>query len=170
MKERLELVQADIITIKADAWVTAANQQLMGGGGIDGVIHRIAGPELAHTCKLLRGCPTGEAKITQGFNAPVQYIIHAVGPVWFGGSGNEALLLASAYRHAMQLAKAHNIDTIVFPNISTGVYGFPKILASRIAVKTIVGILAEEEFPKKVILACYDAENYRLYRELLFDS
>ncbi len=168
MKERIELVHADITTLKADAWVTAANQQLMGGGGVDGAIHRLAGPELTKACSLLKGCPIGEAKITQGFQAPVKYIIHAVGPIWFGGSGNEALLLAGAYRHALELAKIHQIETIVFPNISTGIYKFPKILASRIALKTIVGLLAEEEWPKKVILACYDKENYSLYKDLLY--
>lgn len=167
MKERIALLKADITSVQADAWVTAANTQLMGGAGVDGAIHRIAGPELLHTCRLLRGCPTGMAKITKGFQAPVQYIIHAVGPFWFGGSGNEANLLASAYREALTLCGEHQIGTVVFPNISTGVYKFPKVLASRIAIKTVIGYMAEHTLPQKVIFACFDNENYRLYAELL---
>jgi O-acetyl-ADP-ribose deacetylase (regulator of RNase III) len=167
MKDRIELLKADITKVQADAWVTAANAQLMGGGGVDGAIHRIAGPELLHTCRLLRGCPTGQAKITKGFQAPVQYIIHAVGPVWFGGSGNEANLLASAYREALALCLEHKIGTVVFPNLSTGVYKFPKVLASRIAIKTVISFLADHAWPQKIIFACYDDENYDLYAELL---
>lgn len=146
----LEIIQADITTLKLDAIVNAANSALLGGGGVDGAIHRAAGPELVEACRSLRGCPPGQAKITPGFNLPAKYVIHTVGPVWHGGESGEAEVLASCYNECLKLALANKIRTIAFPAISTGVYGYPKPAAAKIAV----GILKEYESKFERIIAC----------------
>jgi O-acetyl-ADP-ribose deacetylase len=170
MQNRIELVKTDITCIEADAIVNAANNNLLGGGGVDGAIHAAAGRELLEECKTLNGCKTGEAKITKGYKLPAKYIIHTVGPVWYGGSNNEEELLASCYRNSLRLAVTNNIKTIAFPNISTGVYRFPKIQAAVIAIKEVSAFLKADTTLEKVIFVCFGNENYNLYLKLLNDS
>ncbi|WP_455375872.1 O-acetyl-ADP-ribose deacetylase [Kaarinaea lacus] len=146
----LEIIQADITTLKLDAIVNAANSTLLGGGGVDGAIHRAAGPQLVEACRPLGGCSPGHAKITPGFNLPAKYVIHTVGPVWHGGKSGEAAVLASCYHECLKLALENKIRTIAFPAISTGVYGYPKEDAAKIAI----GILREYEPKFKRIIAC----------------
>ncbi|HAW52115.1 MAG TPA: O-acetyl-ADP-ribose deacetylase [Flavobacteriales bacterium] len=165
-KVKLELVQGDITDIKVDAIVNAANTSLMGGGGVDGRIHEIAGPRLIEACKLLGGCDTGQAKITPGFNLPTKYIIHAVGPVWNGGKSNEEALLKSAYLSCLSIADSNGIRSIAFPNISTGIYRFPKEKAALIAIQTTKSYLEKSNI-KKVVFVCFDESNYQIYRILL---
>jgi O-acetyl-ADP-ribose deacetylase (regulator of RNase III) len=167
MDERIELTREDITKMKVDAIVNAANRTLLGGGGVDGAIHRAAGRELLEECKTLNGCDTGDAKITKGYLLPAKYVIHTVGPVWRGGHKNEAEKLESCYRKSLELATAHNCATIAFPNISTGIYGYPKREAAEIALKTVKDYLKENELPEKVYFVCFDEENYRIYDELL---
>jgi O-acetyl-ADP-ribose deacetylase len=161
--KRIELLEADITTLKVDGIVNAANNSLLGGGGVDGAIHRAAGPELLVACRTLRGCATGEAKITKGYRLPARFVIHTVGPVWRDGNHGEAELLASCYRRCFELAAAHHLNTLAFPAISTGVYRFPKELAAEIAIRETRKALAARQDLEKVILVCFNAETRRAY-------
>ena len=161
---RLEVLKADITTLKVDAIVNAANSSLLGGGGVDGAIHRAAGPELLAECRMIGGCPTGEARITKGYRLPARYVIHTVGPVWQGGGKGEAELLASCYRRSLELAAANDCRSVAFPAISTGVYRYPKDEAAEIAVGTICMIVEEKNTPETVIFCCFDEHMAELYR------
>ncbi|WP_460568749.1 O-acetyl-ADP-ribose deacetylase [Flaviaesturariibacter terrae] len=162
----VQIIQGDITKVSVDAIVNAANSSLMGGGGVDGAIHRAGGPRILEECRAIvarqGSCPTGEAVITSGGNLPAKYVIHTVGPVWKGGRNGEAELLARCYRNSLELAAEHGCRSIAFPNISTGVYGFPKPEAARIALHTVVGELKAMEEPMEVLFVCFDEENYRL--------
>ena len=153
---RLRVVQADITTLAVDAIVNAANTSLLGGGGVDGAIHRAAGPRLLAACRVLGGCATGQAKLTPGFDLPARHIIHAVGPVWQGGAAGEADLLAACYRESLRLAEAHGCRTLAFPAISTGIYGYPAGQAARLAVRTCRDWLADHALPESVTLVAFD--------------
>jgi O-acetyl-ADP-ribose deacetylase (regulator of RNase III) len=163
IKDRIEVALGDITTFHVDAIVNAANRTLLGGGGVDGAIHRAAGPKLLEECKLLNGCDTGDAKITGGYNLPAKYVIHTVGPVWHGGKYHEDELLASCYRRSLEVAKENNVKTIAFPSISTGVYRFPFERACRIAVKTVKEFLEVNNLPEKVIFVCFSQSDYETY-------
>ena len=162
MNELIEVKIGDIAKERVDAIVNAANTTLLGGGGVDGSIHRAAGPELLAECIPLLGCKIGEAKITKGYKLRAKHVIHTVGPVWHGGNENEDVLLANCYRSSLKVAKANNIDTIAFPAISTGIYHFPVELAAQIAVKTVKENLAQSGV-KKVIFVCFNEVNYKAY-------
>jgi O-acetyl-ADP-ribose deacetylase (regulator of RNase III) len=166
-QKRVELIRGDITALDVDAIVNAANASLLGGGGVDGAIHRAAGPDLLSECEQLKGCDTGEAKITNGYNLKARYIIHTVGPVWYGGYRDEHSLLASCYQSSLKIAKEKKIKTIAFPGISTGVYGFPKDLAALIAVNETKRFLTKNSNPQKVIFVAFDDESYETYRNLL---
>lgn len=166
-KERIELIKGDITTLDVDAIVNAANNSLLGGGGVDRAIHKAAGPELYTECLKLDGCRTGEAKITKGYNLKARYIIHTVGPIWHGGSRNETDLLASCYKSSLALAKSNNIESIAFPGISTGAYRFPKDLAALIAVNETKRFLKNNSSPSRVIFVAFDDESYDIYQKLL---
>ena len=163
MKERIEIIDGDITTLAVEAIVNAANNSLLGGGGVDGAIHRAAGPQLLAECRTLHGCPTGAAKITAGYRLPAQFVIHTVGPVWRGGQFAEAELLANCYRNALTLAVAHGIRSIAFPSISTGVYGFPIERAAQIATRTVRAFLAAHASVTKVIFVCFGQADYDVY-------
>jgi len=167
MDNRIILTRNDITKMNVDAIVNAANRTLLGGGGVDGAIHRAAGSELLAECKTLNGCDTGDAKITKGYLLPARYVIHTVGPVWRGGNKNEAELLARCYLKSLELAQEYHCSTIAFPNISTGIYGYPKPEAAEIALRTVSNFLKENNMPEKVYFVCFDEENYRIYDELL---
>ncbi len=153
---RIVVVQGDITKLQVEAIVNAANSSLLGGGGVDGAIHRAAGPELVHECRLLGGCKTGDAKLTRGYRLTARYIIHTVGPVWRGGGFGEHELLASCYRRSLEVARDHAIATIAFPAISTGIYGFPRHDAAEVAVRTIREELVSYELPAQVVLCAFD--------------
>ncbi len=163
----IEVIQGDITELDVDAIVNAANSSLLGGGGVDGAIHRAAGPELLEECRRLNGCPVGEARITAGYRLKARHVIHTVGPIYRGGREGEAELLASCYLNSLKIALEKGIDSIAFPNISTGVYGYPKDKAAPVAVKAVQDFLQEHGRPAKVIFCCFDRENYELYRQLL---
>jgi O-acetyl-ADP-ribose deacetylase (regulator of RNase III) len=167
ISDRIELLKGDITTLQVDAIVNAANESLLGGGGVDGAIHRAAGPDLYEECKRLDGCETGDAKITKGYNLKAPHVIHTVGPVWEGGASDEHALLASCYQKSLQLAKENKIRTIAFPGISTGVYGFPKDQAANIALTETKRFLKKNSFPEKVFFIAFEEENYKLYQSLL---
>jgi O-acetyl-ADP-ribose deacetylase (regulator of RNase III) len=163
--------RGDITKIHVDAIVNAANSSLLGGGGVDGAIHRAGGPTILEECIAIRNrqgeCPTGEAVITTGGRLPAKYVIHTVGPVWHGGNNNEKQLLANAYSNALKLAEANSVSTLAFPNISTGVYGFPKKPAAEIAVRTVKEFVKNSSAIKEVHFVCFDDENFMIYQELL---
>ncbi|MCC8173855.1 MAG: O-acetyl-ADP-ribose deacetylase [Odoribacter sp.] len=165
--ERLEIIQGDITKMDTDAIVNAANHTLLGGGGVDGAIHRAAGPGLLEECKKLHGCETGEAKITKGYNLPARYVIHTVGPVYRDGKHDEPELLASCYRNSLLLAVENGLQTIAFPCISTGVYRYPKKEAAQIALTEIKKFLEKNKDFKKVIIVCFGEEDYRIYKDLI---
>jgi len=156
--DRMEALQADITRLNVDSIVNAANESLLGGGGVDGAIHRAAGSELLAECRALGGCPTGEARLTRGYRLPARYVIHTVGPVWRGGGAGEAGLLARCYRESLRLAAAHGVRTIAFPAISCGIYGFPIDQAARIAVRETRDALEGAPGIERVIFACFNAE------------
>jgi O-acetyl-ADP-ribose deacetylase len=163
MPHRLEIVVADITTLELDAIVNAANRTLLGGGGVDGAIHRAAGPELLAECRTLGGCETGQAKITKGYRLPARYVIHTVGPIWEGGGAGEDALLTSAYATPLAVAKAHGVRSLAFPAISTGVYAFPPDRAARIAVKTVADTLAGDTHFSRVVFCCFSRASADLH-------
>lgn len=165
--ERIQVIQGDITKIEADAIVNAANNTLLGGGGVDGAIHRAAGPELLEECRKLNGCETGKAKITKGYRLPAKYVIHTVGPIWRGGNNNEDELLASCYRSSLQLALDNGIKTIAFPSISTGAYRFPVKRAAGIAMREISRFLEKSDGIDKVLMVCFDKDTAEAYTEAL---
>lgn len=161
----VKVIQGDITALKVDAIVNAANRTLLGGGGVDGAIHRTAGRGLLEECRRLNGCGTGEAKITKGYDLPARYVIHTVGPVWHGGGNDEASMLRNAYVNSLRLAWSHRLRTVAFPAISTGVYGYPKEEAARIAVETVSDFVSDHEM--EVILVAFGDENEQLYRKYM---
>jgi O-acetyl-ADP-ribose deacetylase len=162
--ERIEIVDGDITQQQVDAIVNAANNSLLGGGGVDGAIHRAAGPELLAECQALHGCPTGAAKLTKGYKLPAKYVIHTVGPVWHGGDSHEEQMLENCYRNSLQVALQHGIKTIAFPSISTGVYGFPIERAARIALRTVKAFLEKEAGLQRIIFVCFGNRDFQLYQ------
>jgi O-acetyl-ADP-ribose deacetylase (regulator of RNase III) len=164
---RIELIRGDITRVNAEAIVNAANKSLLGGGGVDGAIHRAAGPGLLEECRQLKGCATGDAKITSGYQLNARFVIHTVGPVWRGGEYGEAGLLEACYLSSLKLAALHEIKSIAFPNISTGIYGYPKQAAAEIAVSTVMKWLDSQTKPEKVFFVLFDEENAGIYKSLL---
>ncbi len=163
-RNRIQIVESDITELNVDAIVNAANESLLGGGGVDGAIHFAAGPALLAECRTLGGCPTGQAKITKGYNLPARHVIHTVGPVWRGGRHREPELLASCYRHSLALATSHSLKTIAFPAISCGIYSYPIEHAVQIAVREAVDYLATQAVPEKVIFACFNRDIFLAYQ------
>lgn len=163
MHSRYSIIQGDITAQTVDAIVNAANNSLLGGGGVDGAIHNAAGPNLLEECRMLGGCETGGAKITKGYNLPAKYVIHTVGPIWQGGNHNEDKLLGSCYKNCFAIARKHSIDTIAFPSISTGVYRFPIERASRLALREIIQELETNTNLERVIIVCFDRGTYETY-------
>ncbi|KQC12519.1 MAG: hypothetical protein APR63_10790 [Desulfuromonas sp. SDB] len=163
---KIKIISGDITKLDVDAIVNAANRSLLGGGGVDGAIHRAAGPELLDYCRSLGGCETGEAKITPGFNLPAKWVIHTVGPVWRGGDNREAELLQSCYSNSMNIAHEKSIKSIAFPAISTGVYGYPKPQAAEIAVNTVLKFLKDHQLPQQVIFTCFSPEDLEIYNQV----
>ncbi|CCV05920.1 conserved hypothetical protein [Mesorhizobium metallidurans STM 2683] len=165
--QRIRIHTGDITRLDVDAIVNAANSSLLGGGGVDGAIHRAAGPELLAECRMLNGCETGDAKMTKGYRLPARYVIHTVGPVWQGGSKGEAELLASCYRRSLEVATAKNCRTVAFPAISTGVYRYPKDLATQIAVDAASAFIGQNALPETVTFCCFDRQTAELYRQAI---
>ncbi|MBS4034504.1 MAG: O-acetyl-ADP-ribose deacetylase [Ignavibacterium sp.] len=167
MKDKIEVQHGDITKCKVDAIINAANTSLLGGGGVDGAIHRAAGPQLLEECRELNGCPTGEAKITKGYNLPSKFVIHTVGPVWNGGNKNEDNLLANCYRNSLKIAVEYGIKSIAFPAISTGVYRFPLERATGIAITEVMKFLKNNESIDNVIFIYFDERTYEAYEKIL---
>ena len=171
MPGKIELVKGDITKLKVDAIVNAANSSLMGGGGVDGAIHRAGGPAILEECRMIvakqGGCKAGEAVITTAGNLPAKFVIHTVGPVWNGGKKNEQELLAACYQNSLKLAIEHKLSSVAFPNISTGIYGYPKNEAAEIAINTVSAFLEQNSFSGVIYFVCFDEENYQLYRSLI---
>jgi len=165
IKDRIEIVEGDITKQQVDAIVNAANTSLRGGGGVDGAIHRAAGPELLEECIKIGGCPTGEARVTKGYRLPAKYVIHTVGPIWKGGTSGEDQLLASCYRNSLKVAAELGVKSIAFPSISTGAYGFPMERATEIALKEVSEFLEKDEGIEKVVFVCFGKEAFRIYKE-----
>jgi O-acetyl-ADP-ribose deacetylase len=169
--KRIELIQGDITILEVDAIVNAAKNSLMGGGGVDGAIHQAAGPKLLEECLRINerqgGCPTGEAVITSGANLKAKFVIHTVGPVWEGGTASEQELLANAYKNSLILAVSNSVKSIAFPNIGTGVYGFPKNQAAVISIRAVKDFLRSDTTLQRIIFCCFDEENFTIYQELL---
>lgn len=163
MNKKFAVIKGDITKQGVDAIVNAANNSLLGGGGVDGAIHRAAGPELLAECRKLNGCETGQAKITKGYRLPAKWVIHTVGPVWHGGGSDEAKLLAACYKNSLSLALQHGVKTIAFPSISTGVYRFPVEKAAKIAVSEIQSFLASHASMEKVVMVCFDENTFEIY-------
>ena len=167
MHDKIELVETDITTLEVDGIVNAANNSLLGGGGVDGAIHRAAGPELLEECRTLKGCATGDARITRGYNLPARYVIHTVGPVWQGGDSNEEELLANCYQRCLDLAREYELRTLALPAISTGVYGFPKRQAAVIAVREVKKALDSNPELQKIQFVCFNRETREAYEDAL---
>jgi len=167
MRDRMKIVQGDITGLRVDAIVNAANSTLLGGGGVDGAIHRAAGPELLSECRTLGGCRPGEAKITRGYRLPAKHVIHTVGPVWRGGKSGEPEALAACYRNCLALAAQHRLKTVAFPAISTGVYGYPKKEACRIAISQTADFLREHPEIEEVVFVCFSGADEDIYRETM---
>ena len=164
MTDRLTIVESDITQLQVDAIVNAANESLLGGGGVDGAIHRVAGSKLLEECRTLGGCPMGEAKVTNGYGLKARYVIHTVGPVWHGGGADEKQLLASCYRRSMELARDHELKSIAFPAISTGVYRFPVVGAAKIAVATVTEFLASDDSIESVVFCCFGTDSFAAHQ------
>jgi O-acetyl-ADP-ribose deacetylase len=167
MTTKLSAVQLDIVTLTVDAIVNAANSSLLGGGGVDGAIHRAAGPELLAECRLLHGCRTGQAKITNAYRLPAKKVIHTVGPVWNGGKNGEPELLASCYRESLRIARENNLRTIAFPSVSTGVYGYPPDAAAAVALHEVRRFVAKDDGLAEVVFCCFSRADYLRYELLL---
>jgi O-acetyl-ADP-ribose deacetylase (regulator of RNase III) len=167
MKDRIDIIKGDITAIAVDAIVNAANNSLLGGGGVDGAIHSVAGPDLLAECKTLHGCDTGKAKITKGYRLKAKHIIHTVGPVWHGGYRDENEMLASCYQSTLEIAKENKLKTLAFPGISTGVYGFPQELAALIAISETRRFLLKNKYPEKVTFVTFSDDSFEIYQKLL---